>query len=209
MLNYAELEDNVLQTLASEGNREAEEVLAERYLRLVRICARPLFLAGGDSEDLIQEGMFGLLSAIRNYKPDQGTAFKTFAEHCIRNRLISAVRSAASIKHFPLNDGVSYEALLSDESQIPLLAYAELFRRTPEEQVLARENKESTEEIFLSFSKQLSKYERTVFNLYLNGLSYKEIAQSTAKNIKAVDNAIQRIRRKLAQMLKSGDISNS
>ena len=209
MLKYAEFEDNDLQKLASEGDRDAEEALTERYLRLVRICARPLFLAGGDSEDLIQEGMFGLLSAIRTFKSEQGTAFKTYAEHCIRNRLLSAVKSASSIKHIPLNDGVSYEALLSDESQIPLLAYAELFRRTPEEQVLARENKESTDEFFLSFSQKLSKYEKIVLNLYLKGLSYKEIAENTAKNDKAVDNAIQRIRRKLAQMLKSGDISRS
>lgn len=209
MLNYAEFEDNILQKLAADGDRFAEEQLAMRYTRLVRICARPFYLKGGDSEDLIQEGMFGLLSAIRNFKPEFNASFKTFAEVCIRNRLQSAVDSASCKKHVPLNDGVSLDSLLSDESQIPLLAYTEMLRRTPEEQVLARENKESTEEFYLSFIKQLSKFEALVLDFYLKGLSYKEIARETDKDEKAIDNAIQRIRRKLAQMLKTGDISNS
>ena len=206
MISYIKLSDNELQNMAVSGDRDAEECLAMRYLRSVRICARPFFLAGGDSEDLIQEGMFGLLSAIRQYDEKQNTSFKTFAEHCIKNRIISAVRSASAPKHTPLNEGVSLDSLLSDESQIPLSAYTELFRRTPEEQVLARENKE---ELFSSFKECLSKYEISVLEHYLDGLSYNEIAKSTGKDIKAVDNAIQRIRRKLAQELNSGDISGS
>ena len=114
MIDYASLEDKELQSLASSGDREAEEALAGRYLRLVRACARPFFLAGGDSEDLIQEGTFGLLSAIRQYRADAGASFKTFAEHCIRMRLLSAIKSASQLKHFPLNDGVSLEQLSED-----------------------------------------------------------------------------------------------
>ena len=207
MFNYAKFDDNVLQKLAAEGDRLAEEVLAERYMRLVRVCARPLFLAGGDSEDLIQEGMFGLLSAIRQYNPEHNTAFKTFAELCINHRLLTAVKSASSAKHIPLNAGVSLDTLLSDESQTPLLAYAQMFQYSPEEQILARENKEYTEEFYLSFLEKLSKFEKSVLQNYLSGYSYKEIAKMTGKGEKAVDNAIQRIRRKLAQILKSGDIS--
>lgn len=204
MLNYSELEDNVLQKLANEGNRDAEEQLAIRYTRLVRICARPLFLAGGDSEDLTQEGMFGLLSAIRQYDPSMKASFKTYAELCIKNRLLSAVKSASRLKHFPLNDGVSLDAILSDESQIPLSAYTELFQRSPEELVLARENKK---ELQLSFKKCLSKLEAKVLDYYLDGLSYDEIAKAIGKDTKAVDNAVQRIRHKLAQNLTPGDIS--
>lgn len=207
MFNYAKFDDNALQKLAVEGDRLAEEVLAERYMRLVRVCARPLFLAGGDSEDLIQEGMFGLLSAIRQYNPEHNTAFKTFAELCIKHRLLTAVKSASSAKHIPLNAGVSLDTLLSDESQTPLLAYAQMFQYSPEEQILARENKEYTEEFYLSFLEKLSKFEKSVLQNYLSGYSYKEIAKITGKSEKAVDNAIQRIRRKLAQILKSGDIS--
>ena len=207
MFNYAKFDDNDLQKLAADGDRLAEEALVERYMRLVRVCARPLFLAGGDSEDLIQEGMFGLLSAIRQYKPEHNAAFKTFAELCIKNRLLTAVKSASSTKHIPLNAGVSLDTLLSDESQIPMLAYAEMFQNSPEEQILARENKRYTEEFFLSFLEKLSKFEKSVLQNYLKGYSYKEIAQMTDKDEKSIDNAIQRIRRKMAQILKSGDIS--
>lgn len=209
MIEYAELEDSALQKLAAYGDSYAEEELVSRYMRLVRICARPLFLAGGESEDLIQEGMFGLLSAVRQYNNEHNASFKTFAEWCIRNRLRSAVKSASSLKHDPLNNRVPLESILSDESQTQAVACAELFQKSPEEQVLARENKKYTEQLYLSLVSMLSKYEKTVLTYYLEGLSYKEIAKLTGKGDKAVDNAIQRIRRKTAQMLKSGDISNS
>lgn len=209
MIEYAELEDSALQKLAAYGDSYAEEELVSRYMRLVRICARPLFLAGGESEDLIQEGMFGLLSAVRQYNNEHNASFKTFAEWCIRNRLRSAVKSASSLKHDPLNNRVPLESILSDESQTQAVACAELFQKSPEEQVLARENKNYTEQLYLSLVSMLSKYEKAVLTYYLEGLSYKEIAKLTGKGDKAVDNAIQRIRRKTAQMLKSGDISNS
>ena len=209
MIEYAELEDSALQKLAADGDSYAEEELVSRYMRLVRICARPLFLAGGESEDLIQEGMFGLLSAVRQYNNEHNASFKTFAEWCIRNRLRSAVKSASSLKHDPLNNRVPLESILSDESQTQAVACAELFHKSPEEQVLARENKKYTEQLYLSLVSMLSKYEKAVLTYYLEGLSYKEIAKLTGKGDKAVDNAIQRIRRKTAQMLKSGDISNS
>ena len=206
MINYSELDDNRLQELAAVGDRQAEERLVLKYMRLVRRCSRPFFLVGGAPEDLIQEGMLGLLSAIRQYDPKQNAAFKTYAELCIKNRLLSAVKTDSRLKHNPLNDGLPLDLLLSEESQIPLLAYTELFRRTPEEQVLARENKMELQQ---SFKRCLSPMERNVLRLYLDGLSYQEIAEQTGKPIKAVDNAIQRIRRKLAQNLDSGVISKS
>lgn len=206
MINYSELDDNRLQELAAIGDRQAEERLVVKYMRLVRRCSRPFFLVGGAPEDLIQEGMLGLLSAIRQYDPKQNAAFKTYAELCIKNRLLSAVKTDSRLKHNPLNDGLPLDSLLSEESQIPLLAYTELFRRTPEEQVLARENKMELQQ---SFKRCLSPMERNVLRLYLDGLSYQEIAEQTGKPIKAVDNAIQRIRRKLAQNLDSGVISKS
>lgn len=206
MINYSELDDNRLQELAAVGDRQAEERLVVKYMRLVRRCSRPFFLVGGAPEDLIQEGMLGLLSAIRQYDPKQNAAFKTYAELCIKNRLLSAVKTDSRLKHNPLNDGLPLDSLLSEESQIPLLAYTELFRRTPEEQVLARENKMELQQ---SFKRCLSPMERNVLRLYLDGLSYQEIAEQTEKPIKAVDNAIQRIRRKLAQNLDSGVISKS
>ena len=205
MTEYEKLSDIELQRLVTMEDRGAEEELAGRYMQLVRQCARPLFLAGGDSEDLIQEGTFGLLSAIRRFDPACGVSFKTFAEHCVRMRLLSAIKSASRMKHFPLNDGMSLEEL-SENSNTNLSAFPQSFRRSPEDQVLARESKE---ELYTAFAEQLSRLERKVLSLYLDGLSYKDIAQRLGKEPKAIDNAVQRIRRKLARNFNSGDISIS
>ena len=195
MMDYATYSDAELQTAASSGDRLAEEVLVERYMRLVRSCARPLFLAGGDSEDLIQEGMFGILSAIRQFDPKAGASFRTFAEHCVRTRLLSAVKSASRLKHLPLNDGLSLEQL-SEDSDAHISAMSEILRQNPEDLILARER---TEELYAELSQCLSKLEKQVLDLYLKGLSYREIAQVLKRDEKAIDNAVQRIRRKLAR----------
>lgn len=203
MIDYAEYSDAELQSLAVTGDRSAEDALAGRYMQLVRACARPLFLAGGDSEDLIQEGTFGLVSAIRQFNPDSGTSFHTFAEHCIKMRLLSAVKSASRLKHFPLNDGVSLEQLSEDPST-QLSVFPEMFRRSPEDLVLARESKE---ELYSALSDCLSKFEMKVLDFYLEGLSYSDISVRLGKDAKSVDNAVQRIRRKLARNPNFGDIS--
>lgn len=205
MMDYAILDDLSLQSLAVSGDRDAEEALAARYLRLVRICARPLFLVGGDSEDLIQEGTFGLLSAIRRYDPADGASFSTFAERCIRMRLLSAIKSASRLKHVPLNDGISLEQL-SEDPGTDILSLPELVRHDPEDLILAKESKE---ELRAAFSRCLSKFEIKVLDLYLEGLSYREIAERLCRNAKSVDNAVQRIRRKLAREMNLGDISIS
>jgi RNA polymerase sporulation-specific sigma factor len=199
---YAAMTDEQLQALARDRQSGAEEALAERYVRLVRMCARPYFLAGGDSEDLIQEGMLGLLSAIREYDSGKGVRFKTYAEVCVKNRIQSAIRSASRKKHAPLNDGVSFDEVLSDESQSLGTHY---YQRSPEEQVLARE---SEREFISAYSRCLSKLETQILGLYLDGLSYQEMAVATGRNVKAVDNAVQRIRKKL-EHLPSGENSES
>ena len=196
------LTDEELIAQARTGQKGAEEELAQRYIRLVRICSRPFFLSGGDSEDLIQEGMLGLLSAIREFDPQKGASFKTYAEICIRNRIQSAIRSASRKKHAPLNDGVSLDEVLSDETQSLGTQY---FQRSPEEQVLARETEN---EFITAYSQRLSKFESQILSLYLDGLSYQEMAVITRRDVKAVDNAVQRIRKKLAK-LPSGENSVS
>ena len=202
-MDYTAESDNRLLNLVLNGDREAEEVLVERYMRLVRTCARPLFLAGGDNGDLVQEGMLGLLSAIRQFDPSDGTSFRTFAEHCIRMRLYSAIKSASRLKHLPLNQGVSLEQL-SEDSPMQLSAIPDVLRCDPEEMVLARER---TEELYSELAQCLSKLEKQVLDLYLDGLSYREIASLLGKEEKAIDNAVQRIRRKLARNPIFGDIS--
>lgn len=191
--------DEQLCALVRAGNAEAEELLVTRYTRLVRICARPLFLAGGDSEDLLQEGMFGVLTAIRSFDPDRQTQFHTFAEICIRTKLISAVRKAASGRHTPLNDSVSLEHPQFREDGLPAHVAPD-----PESALISRED---WSERLGTLTGCLTGFETTVLQLYLGGYSYSEIAQQTGRQTKAVDNAVQRIRRKVARQLTSGDIS--
>ncbi len=201
---YSNLNDNELLGMANSGDKVAEDQLALRYTRLVKICSRPYFLVGGDVEDLIQEGMLGLLSAIREFDLSMNTSFKTYAEICVKRRIYSAIKSASRKKHDPLNDMVSFDDVLSDESSSGAVAYGVSLRRTPEEQVLARE---SVGEIIQTYSRCLSKFEVEVLNLFLRGLSYSEIAELCGKTDKSVDNAVQRIRRKLARDLNLSDIS--
>ena len=183
--------DEQLWQRAAAGDTVAEEQLVNRYTVTVRMCARPFFLAGGDSEDLIQEGMFGLLSALRHFDPAKDVTFKTYAERCINTRLVTAVRTAARFKHKPLNDSISFESPQFDERQI--LSQGNL--RDPEEMVITRE---LTEELQSALDTGLSKLERQVLDQYLEGLSYTDIAEKCGISVKAVDNAVQRIRRKLA-----------
>ena len=196
--------DEDLCAAAMRGDLVSEDILVRRYTRLVRVCARPFFLAGGDSEDLIQEGMLGLLSAVREYDPGRGASFRTFAAVCVRRRLLSAVKAARAGRHAPLNDSISFEAPLFDESLSlgPLGGAATL--RDPEELILAREAlRERTDQL----RGQLSDFESKVLSLYLDGSSYSEIATKTGRSAKSVDNAVQRIRRKLLRQLSSGDFS--
>ena len=181
------LTDETLCRLAASGDRVAEERLVMRYNRLVRMCARPYFLAGGDSEDLIQEGMVGLLAAIREYD--------------------SSKAAVARDKHTPLNNSVSFETPLFSGNG-DRFAYHAPGRQVedPEEIFLSRESFRERMETLMG---QLSGFEASVLRLYLNGLSYSEIAAEVNKSPKSVDNAVQRIRRKLAQQSSSGDVSVS
>jgi len=182
---------------AAKGDTEAEETLVSEYVRLVRACARPYFLAGGDSEDLIQEGMLGLLSAVRTFDSDKGVKFSTYAQYCVRRRIYSAIRSASAYKHTPLNSYISLESQQLDESSIS----GDYFLRDPEDSVIARESVGEVEKLLYG---ALSRFESGVLELYLEGMSYKDMAVRLGKSSKSVDNAVQRIRRKLAQILGQG-----
>ena len=203
----SELTDEALCLQAASGDRIAEEALVMRYNRLVRICARPYFLAGGDSEDLIQEGMVGLLSAIRVYDPAKEASFRTYAEVCIKNRLISAIKAASRDKHTPLNNYVSFEPPLFDGSADHYDYGTPQQRQEDPEAIMI--GREEFQERLGVLKGQLSGFEAKVLGLYLNGSSYSEIAAEVMRSPKSVDNAVQRIRRKLAQHFQSGDISES
>lgn len=200
LTDVAQLADEQLCQLVSQGSLSAEEVLVARHAQLVRICARPLFLVGGDHEDLFQEGMLGLLRAARTFDPIHQTRFDTYAEVCIRRRLASAIRDAGREKHIPLNSYISFENPLFDTAMGALSIHKE----TPEDVFIG---KEEWNERFNTLKDQLSAFEAEVLALYLNGLSYDQIAQRIGRTTKAVDNGVQRIRRKVARLFTSGEIS--
>ena len=189
------VEDEELCARAAGGDRLAEEVLVKRYHQLVRAITRPYFLAGGDRDDLLQEGMMGLMKAVREFDSRRDASFRAFAEVCIRNRMFSALRAASREKHSPLNQSISIEAPFFDSN-----SYASVSGHAasvdPEELVILRENAERD---FIRISQQLSSLERKVLSLYLDGMTCGEIARGLNKPAKSVENAIQRIRRKAAR----------
>ena len=199
---YTALPDEELSALAKQGDCFAEEILVKRYTRLVRQLARPLYLAGGDSDDLIQEGMIGLMCGVREYDGERSAGFRTFAEICIRNRLYSAVRAAARDKHTPLNQSVPLEIPFFDGQGSFFGAMA---GENPEDLIIGREGVQDT---LSDVRKQLSDFEAKILGYYLDGLTIQEMAKAVLRSPKSVDNAVQRIRRKVARQLHSGDLSN-
>ena len=178
----------MLVTLAKGGDEPATDELIARYTPYVRYLARPYFIAGGDAEDLVQEGLIGFLKAIRCFDGDKGSGFKPYATACIKSKLLSALRASLSKKQQPLNEYISLEAPFFDEFVA--------LHGDPVENVL---DAESVEELSQTLDGILSDLEAKILHLYLEGRSYQEISSTTGKSQKSVDNAIQRIRKKLAK----------
>lgn len=200
--DFSNISDEALCAASALGEAQAEEELVRRYGRLVRMCARPLFLAGGNSEDLIQEGMLGLLAAVRSFDPERSAAFRTYAEICIRSRLVTAVRAAQRDKHLPLNHSISFETPLFDGTSAYLFSSEE----SPEDVIIGREE---LQERLDALKGQLSGFEAEILSYYLGGLSCAEIAGRVHRSAKSVDNAVQRIRRKMARQTSTGESSES
>lgn len=171
------------------ASTEAQEILIGRYTKLVRAYARRFFLLGGDNEDLVQEGMIGLLSAIREYQPKEGP-FPAYAAVCIRSRLISAVRAASAKKHAPLNESVPIPA--------PDVLPPDSLTDSQEERLI---DKVLYSEYLASLYQVLSPFEKRVLDAYLDGMSCSEIAESLHKPMRSVGNAVQRIKQKAADIL--------
>ena len=167
----------------------------------MRQLSRPYYLAGGDSDDLIQEGMIGLMCGVREYDEEKPASFRTFAEICIRNRLYSAVRAAARDKHTPLNQSVPLEIPFFD-GQSPM--FGAMAGENPEDLIIGREG---VQDALSDVRKQLSDFEAKILGYYLDGLTIREMAKAVSRSPKSVDNAVQRIRRKAARQLNPGDLS--
>jgi len=182
---------------AQQGNEAASAVLVSRYKGFVRCKARSYFLAGADRDDVVQEGMIGLYKAIRDYDPSRQASFRSFAELCITRQLITAIKSASRQKHSPLNTYVSLSRSASAEEEgdrvlADILAAREVC--DPAEIVIAAWETASIREGFLQV---LSPFEREVLRLYVEGKSYQEVADALERGVKSIDNALQRIKRKI------------
>jgi RNA polymerase sporulation-specific sigma factor len=187
MERWARLTDEQLIEHINAGETACMDVLIERYKRQVRNQARPLYLIGGDSDDLIQEGMLGLFKAIRDYRPEKSDSFEAFAGLCISRQLYSAIQAAGRLKHAPLNSYVELSPELGEQAE-------RLKGKSPEELLIDQENIESLRAEILKVATPL---EQEILTAYLNGQSYSEIALRLNKEPKSIDNALQRIRRKL------------
>ncbi len=191
-------EDIILD--AKVGNERALEYIINKYKSFVRAKARTYFLIGADREDIIQEGMIGLYKAIRDYKGDKLSSFRAFAELCITRQIITAIKTATRQKHIPLNSYVSLNKPIFDEESDRTLMdiISEESISDPEELVINREEFRGIEN---KMSEILSSLEWEVLTLYLEGKSYQEIAEELDRHVKSIDNALQRVKRKLEKYL--------
>jgi RNA polymerase sporulation-specific sigma factor len=197
------VDDGFLIALAKQGDRTAYDRLVRRYHGFVRLKASSYFLAGGDSDDLIQEGLVGLYKAIRDYRTDRESSFRNFAELCITRQIITAVKTATRNKHTPLNQYVSFSATpAAGGEDVPTLDQV-LPGPTvydPANQVISSEELRS---LVGCLSTALSELESRVLSLYLDGCSYEQVGEHLACDTKTVDNALQRVKRKVGAHLES------
>lgn len=201
---YAELEDEAIIELYRGGDIIAQEYLISKYKNFVRSKARSYFLIGADKEDIIQEGMIGLYKAIRDYRDDKQSSFRAFADLCITRQIITAIKTATRQKHIPLNSYVSLnKPIYDEESDRTLLdVISGIHIADPEEIVI---NQEQMEDIEVKMSELLSSLEMEVLTYYLEGKSYQEIAEHLERHVKSIDNALQRVKRKLGKYLEVRD----
>jgi len=192
--------DEEVVEYARSGDNAAQEYLINKYKNFVRAKARSYFLIGADREDIIQEGMIGLYKAIRDFRMDKLSSFRAFAELCITRQIITAIKTATRQKHIPLNSYVSLNKPIYDEdSDRTLLDVISGSKVTdPEELIVSQEEFDDIEE---KMSEILSSLEWQVLMSYLEGKSYQEIAEDLDRHVKSIDNALQRVKRKLERYL--------
>ncbi len=203
--SYEVLLDEEIVEIAQAGDDAAQEYLINKYKNFVRAKARSYFLIGADREDIIQEGMIGLYKAIRDFRCDKLSSFRAFAELCITRQIITAIKTATRQKHIPLNSYVSLNKPIYDEdSDRTLLDVISGTKITdPEELIISQEEFVDIEE---KMGEILSSLEWKVLMSYLEGKSYQEIAYDLKRHVKSIDNALQRVKRKLERYLEKREV---
>jgi len=203
--SYDTMLDEEIVLSAREGNLTSLEYIINKYKNFVRAKARSYFLIGADKEDIVQEGMIGLYKAIRDFRNDKLSSFRAFAELCITRQIITAIKTATRQKHIPLNSYVSLnKPIYDEESDRTLLDILTASKITdPEELIISREELASIE---AKIGEILSDLELEVLMSYLQGKSYQEIACDLDRHVKSIDNALQRVKRKLEKYLEIKDI---
>ncbi len=205
--DYDNLTDEEIVAYARTGDDQAQEYLIYKYRNFVRVKARSYFLIGADREDIIQEGMIGLYKAIRDFRADKLSSFRAFAELCITRQIITAIKTATRQKHIPLNSYISLNKPIYDEDSdrtlMDVLSGTKL--SDPEELVISQEDFNHIEG---KIGELLSDLEWEVLTSYLQGKSYQEIAVDLDRHVKSIDNALQRVKRKLERYLRGKDLNN-
>lgn len=198
---YEDMLDEEIVAFANSGDTAAEEYLINKYRNYVKAKAKSYFLIGADKEDIYQEGMIGLYKAIRDFRPDKLSSFRAFAELCITRQIITAIKTATRQKHIPLNSYISLnKPIYDDESDRTLIdVLSTIHISDPEELIISREERVKIER---KMSEILSDLEMEVLRCYLDGKSYQEIACDLDRHAKSIDNALQRVKRKLEKYLK-------
>ncbi len=199
-VRYSEMTDEEIVQLCHNGDSLSEEYLLNKYKNFVRSKARSYFLIGADHEDIVQEGMIGLYKAIRDFKQEKLSSFRAFAELCITRQIITAIKTATRQKHIPLNSYVSLNKPMYDEESDRTLLdiLMEGTTSNPEDMII---NQENLGNIRQKINEVLSGLEQEVLAAYLDGKSYQEIAEALGRHVKSIDNALQRVKRKLEKYL--------
>ena len=198
--DFENMPDEAIVKLAQEADGAALEYLLNKYKNFVRTKARSYFLIGADHEDIVQEGMIGLYKAIRDYREDRLSSFRAFAELCNTRQIITAIKTATRQKHIPLNNYVSLNRPIYDEDSDRTLldVITEEAPSNPEEMLI---NREDLSVIEGRIGQMLSDLEKEVLVRYMEGKSYVEISEEMGRHVKSIDNALQRIKRKLLKYL--------
>jgi len=203
-VSFAEITDEEVVAHAKNGDELATEYIINKYKNFVRVKAKSYFLVGADREDIIQEGMIGLYKAIRDFKADKLSSFRAFAELCITRQIITAIKTATRQKHIPLNSYISLNKPIydddSDRTMLDILSGAKI--TDPEEVFI---NHELSGDIREKIQENLSELESQVLMSYLEGKSYQEMARELNRHVKSIDNALQRVKRKIEKSLSDID----